>query len=88
MCCSKPRDRRDFKSEPYKVATVDGWLVMLPEMQDTDTTSFQLTDPVRRNVYRFRNSGGTDRVAWVYHLNRATRGLKSKTPPANLISFE
>lgn len=85
---SKPRDRRDFKSEPYKVATVDGWLVMLPEMQDTDTTSFQLTDPVRRNVYRFRNSGGTDRVAWVYHLNRATRGLKSKTPPANLISFE
>jgi len=85
---SKARDRRDFKSEPCKLATVEGWLVMLPELQDTDTTSFQLADPVMRNVYRFRDSGGTDRAAWVYHLTRATRGLKSKNPPANLISFE
>jgi len=85
---SKARDRRDFKSEPCKLATVEGWLVMLPEMQDTDLSSFQLADPVMRNVYRFRDSGGGDRDAWVYHLNRATRGLKSKTPPANLISFE
>ena len=86
--CSKARDRRDFKSEPCKLATVEGWLVMLPEVQDTDSSSFQLADPVMRNVYRFRDSGGTDRAAWVYHLTRATRGLKSKAPPANLISFE
>ena len=85
---SKPRDRRDFKSEPYKLATVDGWLVILPEMQQDTDSSFQLADPVMRNVYRFRDSGGTDRAAWVYHLNRATKGLKSKTPPTNLISFE
>jgi len=85
---SKARDRRDFKSEPCKLATVEGWLVMLPEVQDTDSSSFQLADPVMRNVYRFRDSGGTDRAAWVYHLTRATRGLKSKAPPANLISFE
>ena len=86
--CSKPRDRRDFKSEPYKLATVEGWLVILPEIQQESDTSFQLADPVMRNVYRFRDSAGTDRAAWVYHLNRATRGLKSKSPPTNLISFE
>ena len=86
--CSKPRDRRDFKSEPYKLATVEGWLVILPEIQQESDTSFQLADPVMRNVYRFRDSSGTDRAAWVYHLNRATRGLKSKSPPTNLISFE
>jgi len=85
---SKPRDRRDFKSEPYKLATVEGWLVILPDIQQDSDSSFQLADPVMRNVYRFRDSGGTDRASWVYHLNRATRGLKSKTPPTNLISFE
>lgn len=85
---SKARDRRDFKSEPCKLATVEGWLVMPPEVQDSDISSFQLADPVMRNVYRFRDSGGGDRAAWVHHLTRATRGLKSKTPPTNLISFE
>jgi len=62
--------------------------VMPPEVQDSDISSFQLADPVMRNVYRFRDSGGGDRAAWVHHLTRATRGLKSKTPPTNLISFE
>jgi len=81
---SKSRDRRDFKTEPCKLATVEGWVVL----DMTDTLSFQLADPVMRNVYRFRDNSGADRAAWVYHLNRATKGLKSKTPPANLISFE
>jgi len=85
----KNRDRRDFKSEPCKLATVEGWMVMLPEAatKSGDSSSFQLADPVMRNVYRFRDSG-CDRAAWVYHLTRATRGNCSRAPPANLISFE
>ena len=53
---------------------------------DAEVNSFQLADPVMRNVYRFRD--GADTSSWVYHLTRATRGLKSKTPPTNLMSFE
>jgi len=85
----KNRDRRDFKSEPCKLATVEGWMVMLPEAatKSGDSSSFQLADPVMRNVYRFRDSG-SDRAAWVYHLTRATRGNCSRAPPANLITFE
>jgi len=89
----KSRDRRDFKSEPCKLATVEGWVVMLPEAsvanstKTTDNSSFQLADPVMKNVYRFRDSG-SDRGAWVYHLTRATRGDGRRQAPANLITFE
>jgi len=85
---SKARGRNDFKSEPCKLTSVEGWLVMVPEgqSQEADVTSFQLADPVMKNVYRFRD--GVDTSHWVYHLTRATRGLKSKTPPTNLMSFE
>jgi len=88
---SKSRERRDFKSEPCKLATVEGWMVMLPETehktQTQDSSSFQLADPVMKNVYRFRDSG-CDRAAWVYHLTRATRGNNRRSPPGNLITFE
>jgi len=86
---SKAKGRNDFKTEPCKLTSIEGWLVMVPEnshSQETEITSFQLADPVMRNVYRFRD--GQDTSSWVYHLTRATRGLKSKTPPTNLMSFE
>ena len=86
---SKARGRSDFKSEPCKLTTVEGWLVMVPEHAgpEAEVTSWQLADPVMRNVYRFRDGTGATQH-WVYHLTRATRGLKSKTPPTNLMSFE
>ena len=48
-------------------------MVMLPEAatKSGDSSSFQLADPVMRNVYRFRDSG-CDRAAWVYHLTRCS----------------
>jgi len=86
---SKARGRNDFKSEPCKLSTVDGWLVMVPDQQTKeDVTSFQLADPVMRNVYRFRDNNRGDTPHWVYHLTRATRGVKSNAPPTNLMSFE
>jgi len=87
---SKSRERRDFKSEPCKFNNVEGWLVMLPDQQgggQPDRESFQLADPVMKNVYRFRGDGN-DQAAWVHHLTHAARGLALKSPPANLISFE
>ena len=50
---SKARGRNDFKSEPCKLTTIEGWLVMVPDTQtDSEVTSFQLADPVMRNIYR------------------------------------
>jgi len=88
---SKCRDRRDFKSEPCKLRSTVGWIVMVPQqtnqLQPADQHSFQLADPVMRNVYRFRGEK-KDRDLWVYHLTRATRGLTNQSLPTNLISFE
>jgi len=86
---TKSRERRDFKSEPSKFNNVEGWLVMLPDQQanQTDKESFQLADPVMKNVYRFRGEIH-DQAAWVHHLTHAARGLTLNKPPANLISFE
>ena len=62
---SKAKGRNDFKSEPCKLSTVDGWLVMVPEGQhlDAEVNSFQLADPVMRNVYRFRDGARFSTVA-------------------------
>ena len=50
---SKARGRNDFKSEPCKLTTIEGWLVMVPDNQaEAEVTSFQLADPVMRNIYR------------------------------------
>jgi len=88
---SKCRDRRDFKSEPSKINNVEGWMVMVSDHQNPqiDKDSFQLADPVMKNVYRFR--GDVDSVGdWVHHLTHASsRGSAlNKQPANNLISFE
>ena len=56
---SKCRERRDYRSEPCKLRRTAGWIVMVPQqttqLQQPDTESFQLADPVMRNVYRYCN---------------------------------
>lgn len=53
-----------------------------------DMLSFQLTDPIHRNVYRFRAMSPESAKKWVQYLHDAVRGLHVKQPPTNLISFE
>lgn len=88
---SKCRERRDYKSEPCKLRSTLGWIVMVPQqthhLQPLDLESFQLADPVMRNVYRFRGDS-KDRDLWVYHLTRASKGITIQCLPTNLISFE
>jgi len=88
---SKCRERRDFRSEPCKLRSTMGWIVMVPQpnnqLHATDQESFQLADPVMKNVYRFRGDR-KDRNLWVYHLTRASKGITAQCLPTNLISFE
>ena len=53
-----------------------------------DNLSFQLTDPVRKNVYRFRAPSPELAKAWVQCLHHGVRGKNVDVLPTNLISFE
>lgn len=84
---TKGVDRKDFRLEPSKCQRLDGWLVMVADAT-LDNLSFQLTDPVRRNVYRYRAPSPELARAWAQYLHEAvTKNLAPRTP-ANLISFE
>jgi hypothetical protein len=60
---------------------------MVASPETTDQLSFQLTDPVKRNVYRFRTMSPESAKSWVVHMAEAVR-LHLKSTPTNLISFE
>lgn len=92
---SKGSDRTDFRSDPTKLNSIQGWLVMVASpgtaygsADVNDMLSFQLTDPIHRNVYRFRAMSPESAKKWVQCLHDAVRGLHVKQPPTNLISFE
>jgi hypothetical protein len=85
---TKGLERRDFRSEPAKYQSVVGCLVMVSDSTQ-DNLSFQLTDPVRRQVYRFRAQTPELARIWVQCLSVAVRGRDGgEAPPDNLISFE
>lgn len=84
---TKGLERRDFRTEPTKCQSIVGWLVMVAD-STLDNLSFQLTDPIRRTVYRFRAQTPELARQWVEILHRAVRGNNVQSPPANLISFE
>ncbi len=90
---TKGMERRDFKTEPCKCQGVEGWVVMVPDsgLGATDELSFQLADPSRRSVYRFRAPSPDLARVWVRCLHEAAIGGQQEQTqqlPANLISFE
>ena len=84
---TKGLERRDYRSEPNKYQSVVGWLVMVAD-SSLDNLSFQLTDPVRKNVYRFRAPTPELAKAWVQCLHHGVRGKNIDVLPTNLITFE
>ena len=53
-----------------------------------DNLSFQLTDPVKKDVYRFRAPTPELARTWVQLLSLSVRGRSEESLPTNLISFE
>lgn len=82
---SRGVERSDFRNDPCKCQNVDSWLVLVdPKCQE----DFQLTDPVQRNVYKFRALTPQGAKAWVRYLHEGVQGKLSSIQPTNLITFE
>ncbi|KAG8233280.1 hypothetical protein J437_LFUL013624 [Ladona fulva] len=80
-------DRSDYKRDPCKMVSVVGWLVFLYD-SPLQPDLFQLTDPNRGNVYKFRAGTKSAAIQWYRYLQQAITGNLEKPLPANLMSFE
>ncbi|XP_034232230.1 ras-specific guanine nucleotide-releasing factor RalGPS1 isoform X3 [Thrips palmi] len=83
----KGTDRSDFKHEPCKVTSISGMCVALGD-NPVQPDVFQLADPVRGNVYKFRSGTKGSANKWFRHLHELSIGSPEKPLPANLMSFE
>ncbi|XP_069675084.1 ras-specific guanine nucleotide-releasing factor RalGPS2 isoform X2 [Periplaneta americana] len=83
----KGSERSDFKQEPCKMVPVGGWSVFLGD-NPFQPDLFQLTDPIRGNVYKYRAGSKTAAQQWCRHLQQAACGIKQEPLPVNLMSFE
>lgn len=79
-------ERSDFKREPCKVSSLDGWTVELTE-NSSQTNTFQLINSAVGTVYKFRCSSHDLTIAWLKALQKITRPYVEKLP-TNLMTFE
>merc|ERR1719495_1416086 len=85
---TKSSERKDYKSDPCKCQTISGWFVMIPPPM-IDTNCFQLTDPVRKDVYKFRAPSADVAQVWIARLQEGIAQAQiAKNINTNLISFE
>ena len=81
--------REHFRHDPCKYVTVAGWHILVDEKEWTKEFSFQLTDPIRRNVYQFRTESSEETNLWLHHLNTAVNVNNiNKRSSKNLMSFD
>ncbi|CAB4054128.1 Ras-specific guanine nucleotide-releasing factor RalGPS1 [Lepeophtheirus salmonis] len=70
---SKGLDRRDFRTDPCKYQSIAGWIVMVSADPHDCPASFQLSDPFRKNVYRFRAPNPEIAQSWCKVLHDGSR---------------
>ncbi|GIX81765.1 ras-specific guanine nucleotide-releasing factor RalGPS1 [Caerostris extrusa] len=80
-------DKSDFKSTPSKSIDVSGCIVICSDAGN-QPDAFQLTDPAKGNVYKFRTGSPAKTVQWYNCLRKATNQYDECTHLENLMTFE
>ncbi|BFZ20514.1 hypothetical protein BsWGS_23553 [Bradybaena similaris] len=78
-------ERSNFKANPYKMTSIVGWMVVMGD-SSVQPDAFQLTDPAKGNVYKFRAGTQSNALQWCRYLSEAAKRGTQK--PVNLMSFD
>lgn len=85
-------ERSDFKREPCKVCSLDGWSAQLIDQTGQQMNTFQLINTQLGTVYKFRTGSPNMTVQWLDALRRRsgtdTSTMDTHLPAVNLMTFE
>lgn len=88
----KGTERSDFKREPCKVSSLDGWSAQLMD-NSQQMNAFQLINTSLGTVYKFRTGSANMTALWLESLgqgksDKTQLGNTKKQLPINLMTFE
>uniref|UniRef100_A0A8D8KCG9 Ras-specific guanine nucleotide-releasing factor RalGPS1 n=1 Tax=Culex pipiens TaxID=7175 RepID=A0A8D8KCG9_CULPI len=86
----KGSERCDYKREPSKICTLEGWNVEVKEVAERSDT-FQLVNHQHGHVYKFRTGSPEITTLWLSAINKVISQISpeiSNKSPVNLMSFE
>lgn len=88
---SRGQERADFKTSPCKLQPLVGQagkLVLVgPQDAQSQPDVFQLSDPAKATIYKFRAPSVSAAKSWISNLQQALTE-NTQRPPENLITFE
>ncbi|XP_058455436.1 ras-specific guanine nucleotide-releasing factor RalGPS2 [Malaya genurostris] len=85
----KGNQRTDYKREPSKICTLEGWHVEVKDITQSDT--FQLVNQQHGHIYKFRSGSAELSSLWMNALNTVITQITPEFAnklPVNLMSFE
>lgn len=88
---SRGQERADFKTSPCKLQPLVGQagkLVLVgPQDAQSQPDVFQLSDPAKATIYKFKAPSVSAAKSWIFNLQQALTENVQR-PPENLITFE